>query len=501
MKTLWTFCLSFCITFNSFSQFHLQAEEHLELPNNFKAELQKRKRQQANNRNVKAGKCDVDTLKYCHYKSSSTQFINLVTPTSTSGFGQYFPVKDSVTILGVNVYAYSFTDEPATVNVYFANNKLPSGLPVVSEPDTIDFDGFSLARMRRTVLFSTPYVATFDVVVTFESPTTNGITVATNNYILDDGAGAGFSCAKFAAGWTLGENINVTNSGVTYDFDADVYIEPIVQYNLKSNFQSGDESCLNVGIPFKFLNTSSPMMHESYNPLIIDQMNDQSFEWDYGDGTALDTIEHGLHTYTTPGVQSYQVTLKSTHTGWTMPNACSDTYTGLIKKPKLDAKFGSSVNLGAVSFNNNSVDATRWVWDFGDGSKLDSTESPSHTYAFSGQYKVKLYAYNFGCVDSATSVIQISTGVEELTELGIKLFPNPVRDFLTVQLTDLSQTNKPAMLLAEIYTLTGSKVKTATISSQEKWKVDFRGLSSGNYLLRLSDNKGVLIGKTMVVKE
>ncbi len=51
-----------------------------------------------------------------------------------------------------------------------------------------------------------------------------------------------------------------------------------------------------------------------------------------------------------------------------------------------------------VSFNNYSNDATRFVWDFGDGT-TSSAVNPTHYYTQEGIYTVTLAAYNGGSVD------------------------------------------------------------------------------------------------------
>lgn len=55
-----------------------------------------------------------------------------------------------------------------------------------------------------------------------------------------------------------------------------------------------------------------------------------------------------------------------------------------------------------VQFVNNSTSSTNYLWDFGDGSPLDPTSAPSHTYAAAGTYTVSLIAANpNGCTSTA----------------------------------------------------------------------------------------------------
>lgn len=64
-----------------------------------------------------------------------------------------------------------------------------------------------------------------------------------------------------------------------------------------------------------------------------------------------------------------------------------------------------------VVFQNNSVGATSYVWDFGDDTGMSSDENPSHTYpeVAPATYNVMLVAYSdLGCVDTAYATISVN---------------------------------------------------------------------------------------------
>jgi PKD repeat protein len=68
-----------------------------------------------------------------------------------------------------------------------------------------------------------------------------------------------------------------------------------------------------------------------------------------------------------------------------------------------------------VSFDNTSLYADSYVWDFGDGAT--STEiSPAHTYAADGTYTVTLTAYNANGENSFSQNIIVGTSAGVLTE-------------------------------------------------------------------------------------
>ncbi len=59
-----------------------------------------------------------------------------------------------------------------------------------------------------------------------------------------------------------------------------------------------------------------------------------------------------------------------------------------------------------VSFSNESVNASYWQWDFGDGG-LSFDESPTHEYKTAGNYVVNLVAIGSGGSDSASDTINV----------------------------------------------------------------------------------------------
>ncbi len=62
-----------------------------------------------------------------------------------------------------------------------------------------------------------------------------------------------------------------------------------------------------------------------------------------------------------------------------------------------------------VNFNNTSQNSTNYIWDFGDGSPLDTNTAPSHTYTNTGSYTVILVAIDSSsCTFSDTTFLTIT---------------------------------------------------------------------------------------------
>ena len=130
-----------------------------------------------------------------------------------------------------------------------------------------------------------------------------------------------------------------------------------------------------------------------------------TYAWNFGDaGTSTTTSP--THTYPTPN--NYTVQLISTSAF-----GCKDTTLQLIVVDTFPvAGFTNTTEcLGfATQFTNTSIGSiVNWSWNFGDGSPLVTTTSPSHTYPANGTYNVTLTVTNiFGCTNSITYAVIVN---------------------------------------------------------------------------------------------
>lgn len=124
--------------------------------------------------------------------------------------------------------------------------------------------------------------------------------------------------------------------------------------------------------------------------------------WDFGDGQTSAVI-HPFHTYTNAG--SYTVALSVTGPSG-VASLTRGSYVVVTNVPTpVVAAFSASVTNGiaplAVTFNNQSVGATSYAWDFGDGGTATET-NPLHLYTNAGSYTVTLSAMNAGATNTLT---------------------------------------------------------------------------------------------------
>ncbi|HEY6899668.1 MAG TPA: PKD domain-containing protein [Puia sp.] len=133
---------------------------------------------------------------------------------------------------------------------------------------------------------------------------------------------------------------------------------------------------------------------------------DTSFTWNFGDGSPV--IRAGLtdrptHVYS-PG--PYNVVLSLVDTNYC--NYPADTIKQLYVVQNVKAQF-TTPPFGCAPytavFKNTSIAGQKFYWDFGDGSPIDSSLSPTHFYPNVGVYNVKLTA-----IDSATcNIVDVYT--------------------------------------------------------------------------------------------
>ena len=136
-------------------------------------------------------------------------------------------------------------------------------------------------------------------------------------------------------------------------------------------------------------------------PITFSGLDDvvNNWQWDFGDGnTSTDSVP--VHYYQNAG--NYEVKLIVSD-----GQGCNDTVikTNYIEVQEVIADFSYS-SPGTcppivTTFTNQSIGATDYIWDFGDGVNNVIVPNPSHIYETSGSYFVTLIAIdNGGCRDT-----------------------------------------------------------------------------------------------------
>ncbi len=155
-------------------------------------------------------------------------------------------------------------------------------------------------------------------------------------------------------------------------------------------------------LSYRFDNTSAAPIGKPFK--------NNSFTWDFGDGTRITTGNGSLtHSFGAPG--TYKVRLILADTSYC--NSPDSLETTLRIAPNVDALFETPLTGCApytAVFKNTSVAGIQFIWDFGDGNSSTAI-SPTHLYPNVGTYRVKMYALDSNTcnkIDSAEQLITVN---------------------------------------------------------------------------------------------
>jgi hypothetical protein len=202
----------------------------------------------------------------------------------------------------------------------------------------------------------------------------------------------------------------------------------------------------------------------------------QAFTWSTGATTQTITVAQS-------GAYSVSVTNQFN---------CTDTDTvnvDILPLPVANASFTGPVNGQTVTFLNNSSPATglSYQWNFGDGSAIDTSAEPVHTYFVPGSFLVTLIVTNECGSDTTTLIVEnIVAGLaENWFSQGLEVYPNPSHGRFFLSADHLSADH----LQIEITDARGRTVLQRSLlhpgGSLEE-ALDLSDLAEGLYLLRVN---------------
>jgi gliding motility-associated-like protein len=148
------------------------------------------------------------------------------------------------------------------------------------------------------------------------------------------------------------------------------------------------------------------------------------YAWDFGDGKTATTFGPHNITYFTPGVKTIKLTISENS-----PNCIrsKDTTFVINARPLPVAAFTPSPQPPQentpIQFTNQTIGASSYLWEFGDGATAVSRGDTSHLYASTNTWDVYLYATsNFGCKDTAFA--KVSSLIRPLWDIPNAFTPN-----------------------------------------------------------------------------
>lgn len=164
--------------------------------------------------------------------------------------------------------------------------------------------------------------------------------------------------------------------------------------------------------------------------------------------------------------------------------------------------------------------ALTYSWDFGDGSAPLAGLNVTHTYATHGSYNICLTVVGTTPIGTCTSTFcdtltvdssgnvrsafTVTTGesslsIEENKSIsGLKLYPNPVKEFITLDFESINA----ADLTITIFDTKGSDIQIIDkniFSGSNKIQINTTGLQEGLYIIKLQDGKSFVTKRFQVV--
>lgn len=206
--------------------------------------------------------------------------------------------------------------------------------------------------------------------------------------------GGDYDANKFKWDFGDGSISNLRDPRHIYQYKGNYNINLTVSNGCGSNTNT---QYINIGDPFANCNLTAKFIIDKADtaklyPNVQVRFADRSFgsftkrTWDFGDGT-LDTSAYPGHIYSKSG--TYQVCL-SVYNAVTL---CSDRTCMQIQVGEISCKadYGFIVNntTNTVKFNDLSLKASKWFWDFNDGS-TGFEKNPVHGFKGAGVYNVCL---------------------------------------------------------------------------------------------------------------
>lgn len=275
--------------------------------------------------------------------------------------------------------------------------------------------------------------------------------------------------------WDFGDGAGSDQNNLTHTFaDTGVFTVCLYAFN-----ECGiDTVCKSVAVhcdfPIVDFTAATSLLTVDFTSLLT---NADTFYWDFGDGSSS-SAGNPTKVYDSAGV--YRVCLVAEN-GCGIDSACKNV---TVECPQTTADFDySSSSSGIVSFDNLSLDADSFLWDFGTGDSSFLSE-PTLNHGANDTLTVCLIAYGL-CYNDTLCKEVISTfedpnsATRLLNEDEIRVYPNPASEVLILEVPEMSVNNE-----VQLFDPSGKLVFTGEINSP-RFEIDVNRYAPGVYLLRV----------------
>ncbi len=217
-----------------------------------------------------------------------------------------------------------------------------------------------------------------------------------------------------------------------------------------------------------------------------------SWAWTFPGGEpATSTEENPTVTYNAGGIYDVELIVSNSYGSDTIKQI---NYIAVGSAPI--ATYTYTKNGSVVNFQNQTIGATNYLWNFGDG--ITSTEeNPIHAYAGLGQYTVTLTATNECGSFTLTQTITITVGTNEIEAFeSVIVTPNPSNGQFRLNINSSENLGVEMKVVDMLGRLVWSKpLEVSKGFFTQEISID---KPSGQYLLILTSNNKLSIQKLIV---
>ncbi|MEZ4721320.1 MAG: PKD domain-containing protein [Flavobacteriales bacterium] len=431
--------------------------------------------------------CGKDSVKYTSAKGTDVKWVRLKNtgPGILYGLGQTFPANQSIIVHGFSFYANHnglFKDSyPVTCRIYDLVNGYPDSTKHIAESvvyiNKYEVDTNYSDTTRYTAIFNKPAQIKKDYVLTIEYDSAHPVFIGTNDWLVMDGANEFRALGKINdSTWARSQEASLFNiNGAA--FNADVIIEPIVEYNFDANFYY-EFRCLDTAAPQNFYDNSSPIVRSKvYNKTAFYSSNVNAFEWNFDDGSEIENTIDAVHSFIGSG--PFDVSLNIVMDGWTVD--CISQQVHNVPVPPNGGYVYEQVT-STVQFYDHAKNADEYLWTFTDGT-VSTLKSPIHYFTSLGSFQVCQYVSNECGSDTTCDSITVDVlGIPSDVVKGISIYPNPASDYIHVS----ADFNLMERLKVDLHDMSGRCVKTIVLTSSTPQEQLYVGdLSRGSYIVKI----------------
>lgn len=417
------------------------------------------------------GSVEVDTMDISTYIGAVSQAYHYSGSGTISGISAYvlldldgIPSNSPPIIMTIKVYNIDAQNYPTTMidsavvqvmDVGFQEQVLMFSSPVAVN------DSFALALEVNPSAPANPYYVT-------------------NSSLNSDGNGEQLSCATYIGTWY---NAFIDFGG----WDMDLMLSPVFNEIFTSTY-TVDTNTVCLGNSVTFTNSTVPHNNLMFHP------SANSYSLDLADLTVINPFDTNYtHFYTAIGVYPPQLT--ATQYGYSA-NCVDVNVQAVTVLDTAIANFGFTQGGVSFMFYDSSLYAYTYSWDFGDGSPLDTTQNPVHTFPI-GNYQVCLTVTSInGCnVNVFCDSIDFTVGITDFEASNhVNIYPIPANKYFNV--TVPNNYFGGDIIITDVV---GQQLKSVAIETRENVKVLTEGIASGIYFVSIDYNGERVFTKRIVI--